>query len=625
MTSMFITRIFGASRIDRPGARPRQARSSRRFTLESLESRTALSGGLSSGAAAIDPYPTEVAPALVVPVQPAGTAKSAGFAAPATSRGADAASAADGIGMWDATITRPIAETYNNLLPLVSELLVGMAGSITLLGQAYRDGVPIPDLLDVVATTVGSTPADIPPEVIPLGVAAAYTAQQAGLALPTTVAGLQGIDAGSQVEGWISSAVGRIEALAAVDGSTPPDQAVVYGPPPMASISIRGEVAAYLKAGESSDDPGPPGPDPNALPVPLPLVSLGKFFFVNLNLIYNNYVGYLDNTSGLIASRPDGFGTDGVASISDATAATVQEAQDAGGIGAGWMPVPTAGARGPAVSQGPTSQGGAFRSADSSPEDPAPPASITAGEVPLDILLSDPEISAQGISAGVQQIAELIPIEASSLALVATLHSLPPESRSEPSDGEDRSGEPRESVPSSASPPPWAAFVIGLDEAFERSGDACAKALSDGARAEARAAVDARGEPLEWHRPIFPNAVGLPHQHRDERASPGASRADIDRPRPSAEADADRPLASLSSGDDDPVDRASPLDGSPENTAQGQPPIEGIAATAWAASGGALIAGWLWARSRARRGRDLASIDRDGPIRGGEDRVDPGS
>jgi hypothetical protein len=599
---MHIPRIPGASRIDHPGALARRSPSARRFELERLEARTALSSGLQAGPAAMDSYRAEVAPALIGSVKAAWTANEAGVAVPATFRSAEAAPAASRTGMLEASDIHLFAETYTNLLPLASELLAGLAGSITILGQAYRDGVPIPVLLDSAASVIGSTSAEIPPEIIPLGVAAAFTAQGAGIALPATVAGLEGMAGGSQIEGWISGAVGRIESLAAVDGSTPSNQASIHGPP--ATV-------------ESSGDPGSTGPDPNTPPVPPLLLSLGKFFLRNIDTIYSNYVEHSDNTSGAEASRPDRIAPNGLASVSESTAATVQEAQDIGWVGTGWTSLVMAGGRGPALSQGSDLQGGEVQSLGGSPEEPAPPASITAGEIPLDILLSDPESSTQDVSIGLQQIAELIPIEDSSLALVATLWTVPSGSRAEPADGEDPSGERAEPVPLSASPPPWAVFVIGLDEAIERSRDACGTTLSDGGRpSEGEGAGDAAGEQLEWRCPIIPNAEEMRRPGQAEESSPGVGPAAIDRAAPSPGADSNRPLPSRSSGGEELVARPCPEDGSPHDAVGGQILTEGALRSVWAASASALIAGWLWTR---RQRWKLGGIGRTDHRRGGRD------
>src|SRR5262249_25026556 len=196
---------------------------------------------------------------------------------------------------------------------------------------------------------------------------------------------------------------------------------------------------------------------------------------------------------------------------------------------------------------------------DGGSDEPVPPASITAGEIPLDILLTDPEFSTQDVSIGLQQIAELIPVEDSSLALAATLWTVPSDTQAEPAEASAPSGEREESVPSSASPPPWAVFVIGLDEALELGRDACGKILSDGARkVEGEEAGDAAGERLEWRCPITPTAEGRRQRARAEGSSPGVGPAAIDRATPSGEVDPCRPLPSRLSGGEEPVARLCP-------------------------------------------------------------------
>jgi hypothetical protein len=337
---------------------------------------------------------------------------------------------------------------------------------------------------------------------------------------------------------------------------------------------------------------------------------------MNINLVYSNYVQYVDTASSSVASQPLGFDASGLAWVSESTASAVPDAQDVATVGAAGTAFVMPGGKSPALPQGANPRGGELRSPDSSPEEPGPPAAITAGVVPLDVLLCDPELPAHGVGSGVEQVAELVPIDESSLALVATLYSLPSESPSEPSDGADPSGEPSGAVPSSASPQRWAAFVMGLDEAFEQSGDACAKNFCEVARSDAEAAVDVPGELLEWHRPILPTPAGTPREPRAGWTAPADIQAVANPPPPYQEPDPDRPVASRSARNDEPVGRPSPEFDSPHDAREGQPQIQAVGATACAASGSVLIAGWLWARRRSRRGRDRRSIDREGPNRG---------
>src|SRR5262249_60365495 len=106
------------------------------------------------------------------------------------------------------------------------------------------------------------------------------------------------------------------------------------------------------------------------------------------------------------------------------------------------------------------------------------------------------------------------------------------------------SGEREESVPSSASPPPWAVFVIGLDEAIERSRDACGKILSDGAgQVEGEEVGDAAGERLEWRWPIMPTAEGGRQPDRDQGGSSGVGPAAPHRGGPPEAGESSGPLS----------------------------------------------------------------------------------
>ena len=269
---MQIPRIPSASRIDHPGELARRSPSARRFDLERLEARTALSSGLHASLAAMDSYRVEVAPAIIGSVEAASTAQEAGVA------GAGAAPAVSRTGILEAPDIQllaatpltgesspPVPSAYTNLLPLASDLLDGLAGSIAILGQAYRDGVPISVLLDGFATAVGATPAEIPPALIAVGEAAVFTAQAAGIRRragdrqPAPTARPRKANS----RGGSPPPSGQIEALAAVDGSTPPDQASIAGLPPTVSTFVRGEVAYVGPPQSPRGDPGPPGPGPN--------------------------------------------------------------------------------------------------------------------------------------------------------------------------------------------------------------------------------------------------------------------------------------------------------------------------------------------------------------------------
>ncbi len=595
---MFITRIFGASRIARPDARRRRSPSSRRLALEPLEVRTAMSAGLHSGLeAVIDAYHATVAAAAIRGVETTASAAN-------ETGDAGAASALDLVGMLELAGTGPSAASpltgessspddseYAGVLSLSSDVLDGLVASIGILGQQYREGVPMSVLLDGVAAAVGSPPSDIPPEVIGAGEVEVITAQEAGVAAPAMFSAPVGMSAGGQFWGWIPAAVGQIEAIATAGGSTLPDRASIQGPPPAGSTAVLSEEGPYAIGAGFPDDPGPGELTLAAPPVPPGLISLGRLLLRNATLMYDTYLGYYDTTPGSMVGGPDGSSPEGLGPIGDPMSDTVQGDPSMGWAGVGWMTDTTAGGRGPALTQSAFAPGGdAMRSAED-PDEPVPPAPITAGEIPVDILLSDPGLSSQDASMGLQQVVELTSVEDSSLALVATLWSLPSGAPSRPSDGDDPAGEREESAPSSASPPPWAVFVIGLDEAFGRSRDACGKALRDGSGQEDGVAEDGAEGRLEWRCPIIPAPEG-------SRQPGGAA---VDRAIPSGEADPNRTVRSRSSGDEERIARPSPEHGAGD----GQLPTEGAVPLAWAVPGTALIAGWFWTRRRPRRGWGL--------------------
>ena len=166
---------------------------------------------------------------------------------------------------------------------------------------------------------------------------------------------------------------------------------------------------------------------------------------------------------------------------------------------AGWVSNVMAGGRGPVISLVPASQGGELLNPDSSSVEPGQHASLTGGEIPMDMLLSDPKISNDNDTIVLQQVPELISVGNSSVALIGTLWSVPKESRAEPAVAVDASGSQARPVTSPASPPPWAVFVIGVDEAFERSGHGAGMTIfSDSERpSEGHEASDPSVERLE--------------------------------------------------------------------------------------------------------------------------------
>jgi hypothetical protein len=144
---------------------------------------------------------------------------------------------------------------------------------------------------------------------------------------------------------------------------------------------------------------------------------------------------------------------------------------------------------------------------DETAAEPSTPASITAGELPLSSLLSGPDAPAQTGSDRLEQVAELIPLEESSLALVATLWTVSSDSRTTPPERDVApAGASLKPVAPLDSPPSWMGYVIGLNEAFEPSQHDVEQGSFSGSRRpfeEARGTLD---EGLPWQEPILPAA-----------------------------------------------------------------------------------------------------------------------
>ncbi|HEV3121532.1 MAG TPA: hypothetical protein VGY53_06500 [Isosphaeraceae bacterium] len=100
---------------------------------------------------------------------------------------------------------------------------------------------------------------------------------------------------------------------------------------------------------------------------------------------------------------------------------------------------------------------------------PVPPLSAAALEGYLSNLLSGPDAQTEMSYDNVQEVAELVPLPGSSLALIATLWTISSDSQgalAQPSERLDAGD-----LPISCSPAPraWVRFVAGLDDAFEHT------------------------------------------------------------------------------------------------------------------------------------------------------------
>jgi hypothetical protein len=148
-----------------------------------------------------------------------------------------------------------------------------------------------------------------------------------------------------------------------------------------------------------------------------------------------------------------------------------------------------------------------FAGEDDSTE-PILPASITVGGVSLNILLNSADIGIQTEPPGLEQVAELVPVPESSLALAATLWSASADSlespgqwRLEPENAADLDA--RGAFPSS-----WAVFVMGVDQALEQTCRDVQEGIrsADGPEASSGTRGGNSPELIEWHGPILPAA-----------------------------------------------------------------------------------------------------------------------
>jgi len=164
---------------------------------------------------------------------------------------------------------------------------------------------------------------------------------------------------------------------------------------------------------------------------------------------------------------------------------------------------------------------------DEGSTEPVSPASITIGGISLNALLSGPDVPIATDQGGLEQVAELVPLPESSLALAATLWTVPSDSPTSSTQWEASAGMAIDPDGRNASTSSWVLFVTGMDEALEQtSRDIRDSILSrDGRRAGNKRAPDAPDELVDWQGPILPAARGglSEMQPSVPRTSPGVT------------------------------------------------------------------------------------------------------
>ena len=136
--------------------------------------------------------------------------------------------------------------------------------------------------------------------------------------------------------------------------------------------------------------------------------------------------------------------------------------------------------------------------------------SITIGGVSLNVLLAGPDERAQREPGGLEQVAELVPLPESSLALAATLWTVPSDSTTSLAQWEVTSRQYHRSGFRQASASSWVVFVTGMDEALKQTSRDIRDGifLGDAHQTSHEGRPARRNELIELQGPILPAAQG---------------------------------------------------------------------------------------------------------------------
>jgi len=221
--------------------------------------------------------------------------------------------------------------------------------------------------------------------------------------------------------------------------------------------------------------------------------------------------------------------------------------------------------------------------------------------IPLSMLLSGTDVAIPTEQGNLEQIAELIPLSESSLALAATLWTVRSNSQASAPGLELATGAADPAL-SSPSPTYWAVFMTGVDRAFEQTfRDVQADTPAGGGRhkngEEPQRGLDNR---LEWHGPILPGAgEGLRGgKHRSTR--PGRSSATDD----SNDADprmSGPPGVSHLSDNEQGDETTKELEVAQPQDLDVQPVVLASTPVLWVVSVSSIVAGWFWGKKRERQ------------------------
>jgi hypothetical protein len=226
--------------------------------------------------------------------------------------------------------------------------------------------------------------------------------------------------------------------------------------------------------------------------------------------------------------------------------------------------------------------------------DAVAPASITAGGMSVEFLLSSPTVSIRTDPANLEQVAELIPLANSSLALAAALWTVPSDAPADSNQAgsSSESDATREPAAPAVAYSKLAAYLTGADKSFERTLREFKENItsSDVRIVENATSRNASNEVLDWQPPILPGA---------ERGSSAEPERSTERSRDKF---IDESLDVIEMAPVQPPVSDVTRDAGPQpETNKGRPVIIRIAPMVSVASISTLAAGWFWSGRKARR------------------------
>jgi hypothetical protein len=231
-------------------------------------------------------------------------------------------------------------------------------------------------------------------------------------------------------------------------------------------------------------------------------------------------------------------------------------------------------------------------------------ATILDAGIPLNILLAGTDVPLPTEQGEVEQVAELIPLSESSLALAATLWTVRADSQVSAPGSDLPAGAATDPVVGFPSPTHWAVFMTGIDRAFEQSFrdvqvDTFVGDGRHGKSHESQRGVDDR---LRWQGPILPGAAqGLQGGER-RSARPGQSSAG-DESNETGARNTGSPSFSHLSGDEHGEGTSQTIDVAQPQDSDDQPVVLASTPMLCVASISSIVVGWFWGKKRERRQR----------------------